>query len=67
MNSLRVIGTSSVKYPVMENNWPGFYKETNLMHLAVKFKPETIREIVADLIDDENELDRTGSLGLKKV
>ena len=37
------------------------------MHLAVKFKPETIREIVADLIDDENELDRTGSLGLKKV
>ena len=35
---LRILPTT-ITYPTIEDNWPGFFKETNLMHLAEKFKP----------------------------
>jgi hypothetical protein len=39
---LRVLPTQ-IEYPDIENNWPGFFKETSLMHLAEKYKPFDMR------------------------
>ena len=35
---LRVL-PPTIEYPEIENNWPGFFEEVNLMHLANKYKP----------------------------
>ena len=42
---LRILPTT-ITYPDLENNWPGFFEETGLMHIAEKYKPY-------DLIDAE--------------
>lgn len=35
---LRIVAPT-VGYPTMEDNWPGFFDEVNLPHLASKFEP----------------------------
>ena len=37
------IRPSTLVYPTCENNWPGFFDETGLSHLAEKFKPYDMR------------------------
>ena len=35
----------TIKYPDIENNWPGFFTEVNLEHLAEKYKPDHLKDL----------------------
>jgi DNA replication protein DnaC len=39
---LRIL-PATIKYPTIEENWPSFFEETNLMHLCQKYKPTKLR------------------------
>lgn len=41
--SMRVL-PPDIGYPQIENNWPGFFDEVRLPHLAAKFKPFDLAE-----------------------
>lgn len=34
----------TIKYPTIEDNYPGFFEETSLMHLCKKYMPDRIKQ-----------------------
>ena len=37
-----------IQYPTVENNFPGFFEETSLMHLAHKYVPDHLKANYAE-------------------